>query len=310
MASRDIYEQTFDEDVQQTDQNTCPECSGRVTTNVHETVCEDCGLVIEDEQIDHGPEWREFEDQETSKRRAGSPNTVARHDRGIGTEIGWDRDSSGRQLSLEKQRQLFRLRREHKRSKVGSTTDRNQIQGFVDIRRMTSALGLSRSIRDQACQLFRTAQTNDLLQGRSIEAIAAACIFATCRLNEQPRPFRAIGRVSKMEEDRIQHCYTILNRELDLPVPPVGPTQYLPQIASAVDANRETERRARELLEAADDQLVANGQNPRGAAAGALYLASRQTGEFLNQGRLADAADVSAVTVRERYRDLQPAAAV
>ena len=308
MASRDIYEQTFDEDVQQTDQNTCPECSGRVTTNAHETVCDDCGLVIDDEQIDHGPEWREFEDDPTTKRRAGSPNTVARHDRGIGTEIGWDRDSSGRQLSQKKQRQLFRLRREHRRSKADSTADRNQIQGFVDIRRITAALGLSKSIRDQACQLFRTAQQNNLLQGRSIEAIAAACVYATCRLNEQPRAFGDVARVSKMTEDRIQHCYTILNRELDLPVPPVGPTQYLPQIASAVDAQRETERRARELLEVADDQLVANGQNPRGAAAGALYLASRQTGELINQDALADAADVSTVTVRERYRDLRPAA--
>lgn len=308
MASRDIYEQTFDEDVQQPDQNTCPECDGRVTTNAHETVCERCGLVIDDEQIDHGPEWRELDDDRTSKRRAGSPNTVARHDRGIGTEIGWDRDSRGRQLSQKKQRQLFRLRREHKRSKAESTADRNQIQGFVDIRRLTAALGLSRSIRDQACQLFRTAQQNDLLQGRSIEAIAAACVYATCRLNEQPRSLGDVARVSKMTEDRIQHCYTILNRKLDLPVPPVGPKQYLPQIASAVDAHRETERRARELLEAADDQLVANGQNPRGAAAGALYLASRQTGEDINQDALATEADVSAVTVRKRYRDLQPVA--
>lgn len=308
MASRDIYEQTFDEDVQQTDQNTCPECSGRVTTNAHETTCDDCGLVIEDEQIDRGPEWREFDDDRTSKRRAGSPNTVARHDRGIGTEIGWDRDSSGRQLGQKKQRQLFRLRREHNRSKAESTTDRNQIQGFVDIRRMTSALGLSKSVRDQACQLFRTAQQNDLLQGRSIEGIAAACVYATCRLNEQPRVISEIAPVSKMEEDRIQHCYTILNRELGLPVPPSHPREFLPQIASTVDAYWETERRAQELLETADDKLVANGQNPRGAAAGALYLASRQTGEFINQDALAGAADVSTVTVRERYRDLQSVA--
>lgn len=305
MASRDIYAKTFDENVQEGDQNTCPECSGRVTTNAHETVCDDCGLVIEDEQIDHGPEWREFDDDRSSNRRAGSPNTVARHDRGIGTEIGWNRDSSGRQLTQQKQRQLFRLRREHKRAKANSTADRNQIQGIVEIRRMTAALGLSRSTRDQACQLFRTAQNETLIQGRSIEAVASACVYAVCRLNEQPRTFGEITRVSKMSKDRIRHCYRVLNRELDLPVPPVGPKQYLPQIASAVDAHIETERRAQELLERADDQLVANGQNPMGAAAGALYLASRQTGKHLKQGTIATAADVSTMTVRKRYRDLQ-----
>ncbi|QLD89601.1 transcription initiation factor IIB family protein [Natronomonas salina] len=308
MASRHIYQQTVDEDVQQNDQNTCPECSGRVTTNSRETVCDDCGLVIAGERIDRGPEWREFDDDSTNSRRAGSPNTVARHDRGIGTEIGWGRDSDDRQLTQEKQRQLYRLRREHRRSKAESTTERNQIQGFVEIRRMTAALGLSQSIRDQGCQLFRTAQDANLLQGRSIEAIATACVYAVCRLNEQPRTFGDTAQVSKMDEERIRHCYRLLNRELDLPVPPAGPEQYLPQIASALDAHHETERRARELLEQADEHCVSNGQNPMGAAAGALYLASRQTGEHLNQDAVADAADVSAVTVRERYRDLQSVA--
>jgi transcription initiation factor TFIIB len=279
---------------------------GRHAALVHETICEDCGLVIEEERIDPGPEWRESDDDRRSKRRAGSPNTVARHDRGIGTKIGWDRDSKGRQLAQRKQRQLFRLRREHKRAKVGSTANKNQIAGFVEIRRMTSALGLSRSVRDQACQLYRTAQGADLLQGRSIEAIASACVYAVCRLNEQPRALQDIAAVSKLQEERIKHCYDVLNRELDLPVPPVRPMAYLPQIASKIDAHHRTERRARELLEGADDSRVANGQNPRGAAAGALYLAGRQTGEYLTQGTLAEAANISEVTIRERYRDLQP----
>lgn len=134
--------------------------------------------------------------------------------------------------------------------------------------------------------------------------IATACVYAVCRLNEQPRTFGDVARVSKMDEERVRHCYRMLNRELDLPVPPADPEQYLPQIASALDAHHETERRARELLGQADHTRVANGQNPMGAAAGALYLASRQTGEQLNQNAVAEAADVSTVTVRERYRDL------
>ena len=54
-TERDIYETAFDEDVQPTS-NQCPECDGRVTTNAAETVCDDCGLVLDDLRIDHGPE--------------------------------------------------------------------------------------------------------------------------------------------------------------------------------------------------------------------------------------------------------------
>ena len=58
MTIRDIYETMFDEDVQ-TDlsANQRPECGGRVTTNAVETICEDCGLVVDAQRIDHGPEW-------------------------------------------------------------------------------------------------------------------------------------------------------------------------------------------------------------------------------------------------------------
>jgi len=55
MATRDIYETGFDEDVQtNSSTNPCPECDGQVTTNAVETICEDCGLVIDEQRIDHG----------------------------------------------------------------------------------------------------------------------------------------------------------------------------------------------------------------------------------------------------------------
>jgi len=65
MATRDIYETSFDEDVRaESNANQCPECNGRVTTNAVETVCEDCGLIIDEQRIDYGPEWRAYDDEE------------------------------------------------------------------------------------------------------------------------------------------------------------------------------------------------------------------------------------------------------
>jgi len=87
MATRDIYETGFDEDVQTgSSGNQCPECNGHVTTNVKETVCEDCGLVIQEQRLDHGPEWGAYDEDE--RELTGAPLTAARHDRGLSTEIG------------------------------------------------------------------------------------------------------------------------------------------------------------------------------------------------------------------------------
>ena len=44
----------------------CPECGGNVTADSEhgETVCTECGLVVEEDEIDRGPEWRAFDSAE------------------------------------------------------------------------------------------------------------------------------------------------------------------------------------------------------------------------------------------------------
>ncbi|MFB6256831.1 MAG: TFIIB-type zinc ribbon-containing protein, partial [Haloplanus sp.] len=48
----------------------CPECSGSLVTDEEhgETVCADCGLVVEEDEIDHGPEWRAFDSSERDSK--------------------------------------------------------------------------------------------------------------------------------------------------------------------------------------------------------------------------------------------------
>ncbi|WP_327053405.1 transcription initiation factor IIB [Halomicrococcus gelatinilyticus] len=158
MATNPVYERCFDEDESTENSAVCPECNGEVRTNKAETVCADCGLVIDEQRIDHGPEWRSFNDEPTSRKRTGAPLTAARHDRGLSTTIGHGTDANGNTLSGRKRKQLGRLRREQSRGRFQSKAERNLAHGMTEIRRLTSALELPKTTRDQACQLFRTAQ--------------------------------------------------------------------------------------------------------------------------------------------------------
>jgi transcription initiation factor TFIIB len=101
MATRDIYETGFDEDVQtNSSTNQCPECDGHVTTNIKETVCEDCGLVIQEQRLDHGPVWRGYDEDE--RERTGAPLTAARHDRShFDRDRAWNRCERERTLRTE-----------------------------------------------------------------------------------------------------------------------------------------------------------------------------------------------------------------
>ncbi|SFL46904.1 transcription initiation factor TFIIB [Halogranum rubrum] len=304
MATRNIYETAFDEDVQcESSSNNCPECNGHVATNAVETVCEDCGLVIADQEIDHGPEWRSFEDGD-NRERTGAPLTAARHDRGLSTEIGRRTDGKGRTLSGSKRRQLARMRREHSRSRFQSKAERNLAHGLGEVRRVASALGLGGSVRDQACQLFRSAQREDLLLGRSIEAVAAASVYGVCRCHGRPLARDDLVDVARVDHSGVTNAYKTLNRELGLPTQPVAPQSLLPKLASELDVDTRVRRRAQRLAERAHETSITNGYQPSGVAAACLYLASREHGQSLTQTQVAAAAGTTPATLRARHAEL------
>jgi len=303
MATRDIYETDFDEDVQtESNANQCPECDGHVTTNTVETVCEDCGLVIDEQRIDHGPEWRAYDDEECE--RTGAPLTAARHDRGLSTEIGRGTDAKGNKLSGKKRQRLARMRREQTRGRFQSKAERNLAHGLGEVRRIASVLELSGSVRDQACQLFRSAQTEDLLRGRSIEAIAAASIYGVCRCNGHSRLLDDVVDAARVEQSRVTNAYKTLNTELGLPTQPVRPSEFIPRLASELGISDAIRRRAVVLSKHHRETAISNGCRPSGVAAACIYKAAQEHGRSLTQQRVADAAGMSAVTVRARRDEL------
>jgi len=301
MATRDIYETTFDEDVQtDAESNQCPECDGRVTTNAVETVCEECGLVVDEQRIDHGPEWRGFDEDE--RERTGAPLTAARHDRGLSTEIGRGTDANGNELSGQKRRRLARMRREQTRGRFQSKAERNLAHGLGEVRRISSALELSETIRDQACRLFRSAQNEALLRGRSIESMAAASVYGASRCNGLARLLDDVVDAARVEQSRVMNAYKTLNAELELPTQPVRPSEFIPRLASELDVPADIRQRARWLAEQSESTGVASGVKPSGFAAACLYKAGREEGRWLTQAEVAATASVTATTIRS-HRD-------
>jgi len=278
----------------------CPECDGALRSTDRETVCTECGLVVAEDNIDRGPEWRSFDDDDTNPERTGAPLTRSRHDRGLSTEIGRSTRVKGR-----KRRRLVRMRRQHNRTKIGSKAERNQVYGFTEIRRLVSALGLSETIRDRACVLFESAQDADLLRGRSLEGFAAAAVYATCRTASVSRTIPEIVADARASADELRAAYDALNRDLGLPTGPIDPREYLARFASELDLPTGLENRARELADRAHDEGLVTGRNPAGVAAACLYTAATEREYALTQAAVAEVADVTPVTVRATYDDLQ-----
>lgn len=307
---KDLREKKKDqtgENTETEEEITCPECG---STNLAqdsergETVCQDCGLVVEQDQVDHGPEWRAFNSEDRdNKSRVGAPITQRMHDKGLSTEIDWrDKDAFGQSLSPEKRSQMKRLRKWHKRSQAKGK-ERSLRTALGEIDRIASALNVPENTREIASVIFRRALNEDLLPGRSIEGVATSALYAAARQENLPRTLDEFAEVSRVDRQELARTYRYIVRELGLEIAPTDPVEYLPQIASELGINKETEERARQIIDQTTEKGIASGKSPKGYAAAAVYLASILSNDKRTQSQIADAADVTEVTIRNRYQE-------
>ncbi len=289
------------------DATTCPECSGPITpgSTSDEATCDECGLVVAEDRLDRGPEWRAFTAAQHEERsRVGSPRTEVRHDRGLSTVISWkNKDARGNQLSARKRTQMQRLRKWDNRYRTRDSTERHLKQAFGEIQRVASALGLPQPVYETASVLYRRAHSEGLLVGRSIEGIATAAVYAAARQEKIPRTLDEMTTVARVEYDRIARAYRAIAAELELAIEPTDPMAYLPRFTSALECSEETHRQAHNLLEDVVGTTFTNGKHPAGLAASALYAATCETGERLTQQEISDVSDITCMTIRTHYRD-------
>jgi transcription initiation factor TFIIB len=308
MSLGDPYETGFDEENGKTiTADECPECAGGLETEGGEITCRDCGLIVNEYWINHAATARSFSADETKTKRTGAPLTQTRHDRGLSTEIGYKWDGNGNQLSGKTRRQFRRLRQHQNRARWSTKAEQNLAYACGEIARMTSALGLGWDVREQASALYREAMAERLIRGRSIEGVAAACIYAVCRCAGRGRELEEIVSVARVSESAVKNGYRAINTELGLETALIRPRTLLPRLISELqcDVAPATRRRAHELACQADTAGIANGRRPSGVAAACLYLAAKETGTGLTQEDVATTAGTTATTLRCRYRELE-----
>ncbi|MDH5783146.1 MAG: transcription initiation factor IIB [Candidatus Bathyarchaeota archaeon] len=288
----------------------CPECGSANLIHDYdtgETICGKCGLVLNEQMIDKGPEWRAFtQEEKASRSRVGVPTSYSVHDKGLSTAIGRvDRDAFGRKLPLSTRLQMWRLRKWQIRSRVHSSVDRNLAQAMAELDRLSDKLYIPGPVKEKAAVIYRKALEKGLVRGRSIAAISAASLHAACRSTKTPRTLREISEASLVDKKDIARCYRLLLRELDIQMPIADPLTYISKIAEQTGISGETQGFAIEILRQARRKRVASGKDPMGLAAAALYIACLQNNEKKTQKDIAEAAGVTEVTVRNRYKSLK-----
>jgi transcription initiation factor TFIIB len=296
----------------------CSICkSNRIITDSEsgELICSNCGQVISDKIQQEGPEWRNFDllssstgqsnGSESTRSRVGMSTSLARHDMGLSTIIGrTNRDASGKKIDAAMRSTIDRLRIWDYRTQIHSATDRNLRNAFFKLDILKDRLGLSDSIVEKAAYIYRKAQERGLVRGRTISGVLAAAIYIACREMGISRTLKDIASYSNVKFKEVAKSYRLLCIELDLKVPIVDPMKYIAKVANKANLSEKTKRQAAQIMNNITKTEISTGKNPMGLAASVLYISSLKTGENVTQGHLSDAAGVTEVTLRNRYKDL------
>lgn len=288
----------------------CPRCGrgNMVTDNESgEMFCSTCGFVLTEKLQESGPEWRSFaQDNHGDRTRAGAPTSLTIHDMGLATIINpSNRDASGRPLTASMKNTIERLRTWDNRSQVHEPVDRNFRQAFSELNRLKDKLVISDAVVEKAAYIYRKALVKGLVRGRSISALMASALYAACRDTETPRNLKDIEQAANIKRKDVARCYRLLIKELDLKMPVTDSIQCVARIASKLGIAEKTKRHTINVLKQAQENKVSAGKDPMGLAAAALYLSCVKNSEDKTQRDIAEAANVTEVTIRNRYKGLR-----
>ena len=272
---------------------------------IGEIICSSCGYVITDNVENRGSE-RRLISSTSDTARTGPGLTLKRHDKGLNTIIGAkNKDSVGKPLSVKTTQIFTRLRKWDSRSQTKNSADMNLIIALQEFDKVQSKLGLSDTVIERASLFYRKAIERNLIKGRTVKSIAAACLYASCRDLEHNRTLTEIAIQFAIQRKEIARAYRILFRELGFVVSIADPIKSITKIASKIEIREKTTRKAVQILDAAQDAGIVAGKNPEIIAATAIYAACIMTGEVKSQIEIAAAANTSTVSIRNRILEFK-----
>jgi len=262
-----------------------------------EIVCMGCGYVVAAKLADQGPEWRAFDAEQRAKRaRAGAPATFTIHDKGLSTMIDWhDRDVYGKRLPQGQKAQIYRLRKWQRRIRVSDARERNLAVALSEISKIANNLNLPKNILETASVIYRKAVKERLIRGRSIQGVTAAAIYVACRQCGVTRTLEDISQASPVSKKEVGRSYRFLLKQLDY---------FIKPFCNQLTMQGKVEEIAHKILFTAKELKLTSGRGPTGIAAAVCYIASILTGERKTQREIAEIAQVTEVTIRNRYKEL------
>src|ERR1700758_1960735 len=139
---------------------------------------------------------------------------------------------------------------------------------------------------------------------RSVSVILTAAIYIACREAGIPKTLKEIALANNTKRNLVAKAYRVIISELGVKLPTCDPIKCVIKVANKATIDEKTKRQAIEIMEDVTKKEISAGKDPMALAATVLYMSCIRTGENVTQRDIAEAAGITDVTLRNRFKDL------
>jgi transcription initiation factor TFIIB len=282
----------------------CYVCSSDCIITDHEAgeaVCSKCGTVISDK----------IQESQVGGCTPFATDTInvgksTGHDSGFSTIIGRpNRDASGRSLDAAMRHKMERLRKWDLRIKARNCRDGNLKYVLNQLQLLKDKLGLPEATVHKATYIYRKAQISGFVRGRTVPTVLGAAVYIACRELGIPKTLREIAGANNIKLKTLEKIYRRLITELEIKIPIVDLTKCIITVSNKANLSERTKRKAIDILHHISRKDMTDGKDPMGIAAAVLYIVCQNAGEKRSQQYIAQAAGITEMTLRNRYKDIK-----
>nr|VDC80333.1 unnamed protein product [Brassica rapa] len=271
----------------------CTDCKREtelvVDHSAGDTLCSECGLVLESHSIDETSEWRTFanESSNSDPNRVGGPTNPLLADSALTTVIAKTNGSSGDFLS----------------NSLGSTYSLNDS--------CFHRLGLVGTIKDRANEIFKRLEDQKSTRGRNQDALLAACLYISCRQEDKPRTIKEICSVANgATKKEIGRAKDFIVKTLGLEtghsveLGAIHAGDFMKRFCSNLGMSHQAVRAAEEAVKKSEEFDIR--RSPISIAAVVIYIITQLSDDKKPLKDIAVATGVAEGTIRNSYKDLYP----
>jgi transcription initiation factor TFIIB len=268
------------------------ETETRLVTDVEsaEMICSNCGTVVAPISSDS---------ISVSGRLPGKLNLGSM---GVSTQVGKSKkDSSGQLIETNIHNTMKRLRTWDNRIQVRGHSLRNYQTAYTLLNKLKDKLNLTYAIIENAAQIYKKAQLDGIVRGRTISSSVAASLYMACRQAFVSRTLEEIAQAANVKRKLVAREYRAIVFRLELKIPRIDYYHCIEKIGARLSVPEKILRQAMRVIE----KIVNEGLDPMGMAGSVLYICMCMHRMEIKQRDIAAASESTEVTIRNTAKTLK-----